>query len=585
MAALGSVTLATPVLEQVLRTEGDNFISWSVSNTKVGSFSVQRQVDEGEWVTINTASSGTRSYTDDDAPDDFAYNYRVLANRGGRTPTASNEIELIVGTPGGGGGGGGGSELLTEADVTFIGGFKVPTSVGGWATANECPLAYRVGPGGIGRLLSVTHTNGGNRLYEMVIPSLALTSPYSTASVYRDWGNPYSGKRNHPLQSITPLLTNGLFWDDVDSRLYWNYGPYYDTHSDKTLPTLGYSTLDDNTGVATGVGSWGINNINNRITRGGTLRIPADFVAANCPGKPLLVGFGGMNWPQREGGSAGPAGWATVVPDINVNADRSDLTATKALHYPWNAAGAHYAAPIRARRIDTNYGAGVFGTAAAVSGSTITLDSNVKGAEVSGFNFTNKLCQITSGPGVGQERTLTLVGSTGRQYSVSPDWDPAITTASVYLLPEVNNNNCWEPSGGVGYWHYHDTIKGGAVWVDGTKKGVLFFTTFYINNEFYGSGGPRVQNCRHAIVAYDPDDLAGILAGDIDSSTVEPMAQWYIEFPVFTYPRNGSPDNVYIGGATWDAANRIIYVCVRAANNAGASFHPMVFAFQVAGEN
>src|SRR5262249_15385436 len=107
-----------------------------------------------------------------------------------------------------------------------------------------------------------------------------------------------------------------------------------------------YSTLDDATGVATGVGAWSLDGRPEKFDRGGTLRIPQWFADRFTDGKSLGVGFGGY-FSIVSSASFGPALAAVSDPDITVSPDRSSLENVPLVGYPSTA-------PARAQR-DPNY--------------------------------------------------------------------------------------------------------------------------------------------------------------------------------------------------------------------------------------
>ena len=86
--------------------------------------------------------------------------------------------------------------------------------------------------------------------------------------------------------------TDGLYYDQSSGRLYWTYGYYYNATYPYN-PSIGYSTLNDATGVATGVGAWSLTGRQEKFDRGGVPQIPQWFANRYTGGDTLAVGFGG----------------------------------------------------------------------------------------------------------------------------------------------------------------------------------------------------------------------------------------------------------------------------------------------------
>ena len=99
--------------------------------------------------------------------------------------------------------------------------------------------------------------------------------------------------------------TYGLYYDQSANRLYWNYGDWYNADFPDN-PSLGYSTLNDATGVATGAGDWSLANRQEKLDRGGVTPIPQWFADRFTGGDTLGVGFGGY-FSIISSGSFGPA--------------------------------------------------------------------------------------------------------------------------------------------------------------------------------------------------------------------------------------------------------------------------------------
>jgi|SRR5579871_409210 len=175
----------------------------------------------------------------------------------------------------------------------------------------------------------------------------------STANVRRYWGDVYGGHKwldgpddgsgALPGAPLSPgNLTYGLYWDPNAQRLYWNYGHWYNpTNNDN--PCVGYATLDDATGVATGVAAYRLQDAGCKAGCGGTLNVPqwfADQYLGAGGHARLAVGHGGY-YSALECGhtSAGPCLLAVPPPDPAANPDKSYLPTQTLLWFPWEQDG------------------------------------------------------------------------------------------------------------------------------------------------------------------------------------------------------------------------------------------------------
>jgi hypothetical protein len=422
------------------------------------------------------------------------------------------------------------------------------------------------------RLLSVTSGNTFYHGYEVSIPELSTGPSYNTATVLQDWGDIYDGKKlnnDRPTGELSDNnITVGLYWDEPTQRLYWNYGFYYNPTGGAAW---GCSTLDDGTGVATGVAAWSIGDLSTKITRGGCLRMPDWFVDANCPGKPMAVGFGSPSYSTAAESSKGPALIAVPSPDLGTYPHDSTLPTETLWLYEWTSGE-------RARR-DPDYKSAIYGHVAAATSTTITL-SGVDGEQAyadgryDGYTF-----GIYEGTGTGQTRVLTWVS--GLQYSVSPAWDPTPDTASKYESVDYpDTNSVVGPIGDVGYWTLGDAVRQSLVWVDGASKhGILVGVTFRTGRQYYGPGGPNYEDARHAFQVYDPADLAAVAQGTLAEDAVDPIAEWTVEFP--DHLGIDKNESGYLGGMAFDPATNRLYVAVRDSWLDGSETKPKVYVFEV----
>jgi uncharacterized repeat protein (TIGR01451 family) len=237
-----------------------------------------------------------------------------------------------------------------QSSFSYLGSFYLPTSFAGHDTAGTMGgLTLRYVNGRLD-FLSTGSAGDGSLVYEMSYPGLGTGANIPTAQVVQNWGDVYDGHRyvgnnGGSNDLISGAETYGLYYDQSSNRLYWNYGFNYNA-TNPYNPSLGYSTLNDATGVATGVGAWSLSNRYEKMDRGGVTPIPQWFADRFTNGDTLGVGFGGY-FSVISSGGYGPALAAIAPPDINTNPDRTSLPNIPLLGYP-------YGSGVRAHR-DTDY--------------------------------------------------------------------------------------------------------------------------------------------------------------------------------------------------------------------------------------
>jgi hypothetical protein len=579
---LARMTVPTPVLTAT-RSGTDSLLQWTATHSRVQGWRVQRQDNGGAWATLATNDSDDLDYTDSAATADGTYVYRIVAFRGAQEATSDESEPIVVG---GGGGGGGGDELLAFSDITYLGSFRMPASVTYSGVVVQTSfgkggIAYR-GKGGVDRILMTSHnttpSNKQDRVYEVTVPTLGTTEPYPLASIYKAWDSPYGS--NRITSSPNQKWTNGLFvdpdnWDD----LYYNWASSYGPGS--TDPSVGKALLDDAASTATAVSSWYVDIAHVTRTMGGMLRMPAAFVAANCPGKPFMVGFGGAWMSTVAAASRGPAFYAIPNPNVATYAAQSALPGTLVMRH--ESAGDPTDGELPALR-DADYEGATWGTCATgTAANRLFLASTAYSGTSGQTRYNGKTATIYAGTGIGQERTITYV--TGREYSVTPDWDPVPdTTTSKYAINYSGTATIF-PDGDTGYWTAADNNRQSTVWVDGTKQGVLVAVLYVINRQFYGPGGNHYENCQIKLRCYDPDDLASIMAGTTSPWAVQPIWEEDFEFPNKTYPLSADlQDQAYVN-LTWDQSNRRLYAVDMRGWLSTGNYRPVVHVYSVGGSN
>jgi hypothetical protein len=227
--------------------------------------------------------------------------------------------------------------VLNSTNFSYVGSFNLPYTANGWSTAfSRSGLTHRYVDGQL-RFFTTSHVYSGGLVYEFNDPGTAASGTLPQASVVRNWGDVYSGNKSFAGSSALTgqVETNGLYYDETLNRLYWSYGYWYNADYPFN-PSIGYSDLNDGTGVATGAGAWSLTNRPEKFNRGGFLEIPQWFANSYTGGKTLGVGFGGY-YSIIGSGSFGPALAAIDHPNIQSNPHLSSLANTALIGYPYNS--------------------------------------------------------------------------------------------------------------------------------------------------------------------------------------------------------------------------------------------------------
>jgi len=213
-----------------------------------------------------------------------------------------------------------GRSVIRFEDFEYLGAFAPPKeaipnpSGGKWSTGFASGGLAMRGVGSQKRFFATTHVYSGGLVYEMSFPGLSKTAPYPQATVLREWGDIYAGRKvTHEGNNLGGgTLTHALYWDAKLGRLYWSYGHWYNVVQANN-PVLGYTTFSETQATARGPWKSAAGSAHSQRIRGGVLRIPDWFAERYTGGKTLGVGFGGY-WSGVANASQGPALYATDHP-------------------------------------------------------------------------------------------------------------------------------------------------------------------------------------------------------------------------------------------------------------------------------
>lgn len=203
-----------------------------------------------------------------------------------------------------------GTSILTPEDFRYLGLFKLPIDD---PTGARTRFGYSLGALAIRRIagevrIFVTGSNGtagggdynrfSDALYEVSYPGVGSFAEAPRASLIRNWGDIYGGRRVLRDTNQAPT-TRGLLYDN--GRIWWGYGSQYFTGFDPD-PSIGVSYLNDAAGTVSSFGPWRTQEHSQR-TRGYWTTIPSDFANANTGGRRLAIGA-----PVTSGNAQGPRG-------------------------------------------------------------------------------------------------------------------------------------------------------------------------------------------------------------------------------------------------------------------------------------
>ena len=297
-------------------------------------FTFQWNFGDGTTTTGRNLSATSHTYA---APGNYTVQLTVVDQKGEQS---TDSIPVVVGNTG----------IATPLDkpipdnpnFTLLGSFLMPTSANGTDTAYSTGgLTYRYMNGQLHFLTTTTVLSGG-LVYETNDPGIGSGDNQPQAQVLKNWGDVYTGHKalqdsqvggDHWTSQLSGgIATYGLSYDQESNRLYWTYGDWYNAEFPNN-PSFGYSTLNDATGVGTGVGAWSLTNRYEKFNRGGVLQIPKWFANQYTGGDTLGVGFGGY-FSITNTASFGPALAAVAPPDPASNPDDSSLSNVPLLGYP-----------------------------------------------------------------------------------------------------------------------------------------------------------------------------------------------------------------------------------------------------------
>ena len=202
----------------------------------------------------------------------------LLLAAGTRTAAASPELSRPV---------------LTKDDFQHLGSFALPRQACGHSTAyGESGLAIRHAAGGKLHLLTGSHRNGQDPVYEVEFPGWSADPAKGPpAKFVNEYGTAVYGDAKRIKKGKEVAWTHGLTYDERRNRLYFSFGSWYNIPNDND-PCLAYAQFDDDK-IVDVVGGWNAppQLAHNQKMRGGSLLLPDWFAAQHTGGRRLGVGL------------------------------------------------------------------------------------------------------------------------------------------------------------------------------------------------------------------------------------------------------------------------------------------------------
>ncbi len=485
-----------------------------------------------------------------------------------------------------------GANLLVPSDFSLIGAFRMPLSFGVEINGLDFPNG-----------LTGRYVNGQLRLYtcgytgitqEYIPPpdaNLSISGPYTAATAGTAFTDIFqnamvrlvsNGFSDPPVVGIAQ--PSGLYWDPIDSRMYWTRVVSYNNTFDTSDTCIGYSTINDGAGTGTGIDMWKLSPPNNYPTSYGNrwcfypFPIPPSFMNAYCPGQRLGIGFGGAvsiisNGPFSEG----PSVFAIAPPQHGVD-PHWDYVLTppkQLLFHPASALNPRRRAP---RPMSLYTQSDFDDSNGMVWNWADGVDGGVSGVWIDGTNKQGVImfCAISGG------NTRTTIAAspapTHAVFTVVPPhdirpsdiikWDTNITTGQPNYafcygrVLSVSGNQITLDAA---------TIANGDITPD-VSAAIPTVGGAVVAGSWYQGGGTATSRWYNALYMYDPADLAACALG----GTAQPVPYYMADYPLAgqsSYPFPGSSVGGQAGGTTggawFDATTKRLYVLHRGLPNGG----------------
>lgn len=413
--------------------------------------------------------------------------------------------------------------LLTQADFTYLGHYRVASDLGG------AQLVW-------GQGFTHRYVNGQLRFLTLGFLGNQVPSPqeqyslleFSVPAAYGDRVTTTTGQWAH-LWNGTGWGRNGwwmgVWWDEPQQRLWTTSAVDY---PDDTMlawtRSLWTRTLNANGTISNLRGYWGLPGVNQRQVHGGVCAVPTWFQTQYGTG-PYAVGFGGYASRMNVGVSLGPTLYTVPEPSATPDGQEFPAASVRRLMAHGHEAADWY-----------------------VQGTPGAYDRGLRNADV--LNYYDG-----GDPRPNPQTPPTAPPAAGAQWQIpAPD--------------------------GLGRWVWGDSAWGTGVWIDTpTKRGFVLAPSFSSGKAYYMSSTLNRDRYSYELQVFDPAHFGEVLAGTRPAH-VPPTSRWRIDpLPGFTPTTvtSGLTLPKGIAGATFDATMKRLYLYATWADDGDSR----IFVYQV----
>ncbi len=206
--------------------------------------------------------------------------------------------------------------------------------------------------------------------------------------------------------------------------------------------------------------------------------------------------------------------------------------------------------------------------------STIRLKSATSAHDYAGMYLI-----ITAGSAAGSpEQLVTAWDQSTQTATLTPGYGtpPDSSSRYEYYSSGYGARSVPDPSAGVGYWTWSDTIGGGA-WIDTPDTGgLLVLGMMGTGHVYYEASNLHSDGSEFEFEIYSPKDLASVAQG-ADESSLVPTSIWVD--PNLPSPNSG----MSVGGLAFDPTTNRLYVLIEGVYQDGVEWHPQVYVYQLSG--
>jgi hypothetical protein len=455
---------------------------------------------------------------------------------------------------------------ITPEDFTFVGGFRAPDAV-----SFNTGLTHRYISGQLYLYSSMYAGDNRGQVYRFPVPNdsfLAQSGIYPKVGDAVNYGDIYQDKlvdlvdngsgggATPPLIGVSggASIPSGLWWDEVDQRMYWaktvNYNNTYSTSD----ACVGYSILGESSG--TGVGSWKLSpplyqgGFGNRWAFSFT-PIPSSFATTYLGGRKIGVGFGGAvsiisNGPP----SIGPALFAINSPSLGVDThlDYMSSSPVELISHLDGVNRAKKAPELYTLSLSSGNSAGDEWTPS----DTCKYGVWVEGANKNGVIFFSEVAG-----GNADSVVISSPEPTSSSFAVEDPGDIRLGDLIRIDTSVIRTESYpWQLS-------YVASVDGNVITLESPVTGIPTVGGRVVCGMWYDGGGWASSRWQHPWYIYSPDDFASVALGQKTSAEITPTYRMPVALAGLSSAQRGTGPGAAaansIRGATFDSTtNRLM---------------------------